>query len=454
MSNKASTPKGTRDFSTHEMIKRKFVLSCIETNFKKYGFSPIETPAMENIATLTGKYGDEGDRLIFKVLNSGDFLSKVNMEEELTSKSIISKISEKALRYDLTVPFARYVVQHRNEITFPFKRYQCQPVWRADRPQKGRFREFVQCDADVVGTDSLLCEVELIQLYDAVFSDLGLRDFEIEFNNRKILSGIAEVVGEQDRLIDITVSLDKLDKIGVEKVKLELTTKGISNEAIEKLEPLFLFKGSNEDKINLLNDFLKDSEVGMQGIKEIIFVCDCIKDLGLRTAKLSININLARGLDYYTGAIFEVKTNEIELGSIGGGGRYDNLTGVFGLNDVSGVGISFGFDRICIVLEELGLFPENISSTVKVMIVNFGEKEGLHCLKLLKKLRENAVSAELYPSASKLKKQLQYADSKIVKYVLLVGEKEIESEIYTLKNMVDGSQKSLTLNELVLTLIK
>jgi histidyl-tRNA synthetase len=454
MSNKASTPKGTRDFSTHEMIKRKFVLSCIETNFKKYGFSPIETPAMENIATLTGKYGDEGDRLIFKVLNSGDFLSKVNMEEELTSKSITSKISEKALRYDLTVPFARYVVQHRNEITFPFKRYQCQPVWRADRPQKGRFREFVQCDADVVGTDSLLCEVELIQLYDAVFSDLGLRDFEIEFNNRKILSGIAEVVGEQDRLIDITVSLDKLDKIGVEKVKLELTNKGISNEAIEKLEPLFLFKGSNEDKINLLNDFLKDSEVGMQGIKEIIFVCDCIKDLGLRTAKLSININLARGLDYYTGAIFEVKTNEIELGSIGGGGRYDNLTGVFGLNDVSGVGISFGFDRICIVLEELGLFPENISSTVKVMIVNFGEKEGLHCLKLLKKLRENAVSAELYPSASKLKKQLQYADSKNVKYVLLVGEKEIESEIYTLKNMVDGSQKSLTLNELVLTLIK
>ena len=454
MSNKASTPKGTRDFSTHEMIKRKFVLSCIETNFKKYGFSPIETPAMENIATLTGKYGDEGDRLIFKVLNSGDFLSKVNMEDELTSKSITPKISEKALRYDLTVPFARYVVQYRNEITFPFKRYQCQPVWRADRPQKGRFREFVQCDADVVGTDSLLCEVELIQLYDAVFSDLGLRDFEIEFNNRKILSGIAEVVGEQDRLIDITVSLDKLDKIGVEKVKLELTTKGISNEAIEKLEPLFLFKGSNEDKINLLNDFLKDSEVGMQGVKEIVFVCDCIKDLGLRTAKLSININLARGLDYYTGAIFEVKTNEIELGSIGGGGRYDNLTGVFGLNDVSGVGISFGFDRICIVLEELGLFPKNISSTVELMLVNFGEKEGLHCLKLLKKLRENAVSAELYPSASKLKKQLQYADSKNVKYVLLVGEKEIESEIYTLKNMVDGSQKSITLNELALTLIK
>ncbi|MEJ6734989.1 MAG: histidine--tRNA ligase, partial [Flavobacteriales bacterium] len=432
------------------MIKRKFVLSCIETNFKKYGFSPIETPAMENIATLTGKYGDEGDRLIFKVLNSGDFLSKVNMEDELTSKSITPKISEKALRYDLTVPFARYVVQHRNEITFPFKRYQCQPVWRADRPQKGRFREFVQCDADVVGTDSLLCEVELIQLYDAVFSDLGLKDFEIEFNNRKILSGIAEVIGEQDRLIDITVSLDKLDKIGVEKVKLELTAKGISNEAIEKLEPLFLFNGSNEDKINLLNDFLKDSEVGLQGLKEIIFVCDCIKDLGLRTAKLSININLARGLDYYTGAIFEVKTNEIELGSIGGGGRYDNLTRVFGLNDVSGVGISFGFDRICIVLEELELFPENISSSVELMLVNFGENEGLHCLKLLKKLRENAVSAELYPSAAKLKKQLQYADSKNVKYVLMVGEKEIESEIYTLKNMVDGSQKSLTLNELVL----
>ena len=290
----------------------------------------------------------------------------------------------------------------------------------------------------------------MIQLYDAVFSDLGLKDFEIEFNNRKVLIGIAEVVGEQDKLIDITVSLDKLDKIGVEKVKLELTAKGISNEAIEKLEPLFLFTGSNEDKINLLNDFLKDSEVGLQGLNEMTFICDCIKDLGLRTAKLSININLARGLDYYTGAIFEVKTNEIELGSIGGGGRYDNLTGVFGLNDVSGVGISFGFDRICIVLEELELFPENISSIVELMLINFGENEALYCLKLLKKLRENAVSAELYPSAAKLKKQLQYADSKNVKYVLMVGEKEIESEIYTLKNMVDGSQKSLTLNELVL----
>jgi histidyl-tRNA synthetase len=295
-----------------------------------------------------------------------------------------------------------------------------------------------------------LCELELIQLYDAVFSDLGLKDFEIEFNNRKVLIGIAEVVGEQDKLIDITVSLDKLDKIGVEKVKLELTAKGISNEAIEKLEPLFLFTGSNEDKINLLNDFLKDSEVGLQGLNEMTFICDCIKDLGLRTAKLSININLARGLDYYTGAIFEVKTNEIELGSIGGGGRYDNLTGVFGLNDVSGVGISFGFDRICIVLEELELFPKNISSIVELMLINFGENEALYCLQLLKKLRENAVSAELYPSAAKLKKQLQYADSKNVKYVLMVGEKEIESEIYTLKNMLDGSQKSLTLNELVL----
>lgn len=451
MSNKASTPKGTRDFSTLQMIKRKFVLSCIETSFKKYGFSPIETPAMENIATLTGKYGDEGDRLIFKILNSGDFLSKVNVDEKLTSRSIITKISEKALRYDLTVPFARFVVQHRNEITFPFKRYQCQPVWRADRPQKGRFREFVQCDADIIGTDSLLCEVELIQLYDAVFSDLGLKDFEIEFNNRKVLSGIAEIIGEQDRLIDITVSLDKLDKIGVEKVKEELIVKGISNEAIEKLEPLFLFNGTNEDKINLLSEFLKGSEIGLQGLNEIIFVTDCIKNLGLRTAKLSININLARGLDYYTGAIFEVKTNEVQLGSIGGGGRYDNLTGVFGLKDVSGVGISFGFDRICIVLEELGLFPENISSSVDLMIVNFGEKEGMHCLKLLKALRENGISAELYPSSLKLKKQLQYANNKNVKYVLLVGEKEIESESYTLKNMVDGSQINLNLNELILT---
>jgi histidyl-tRNA synthetase len=451
MSNKANTPKGTRDFSTLQMIKRKFVLSCIESNFNKYGFSPIETPAMENIATLTGKYGDEGDRLIFKVLNSGDFLSKVNMEEELTSKSITSKISEKALRYDLTVPFARYVVQHRNEINFPFKRYQCQPVWRADRPQKGRFREFIQCDADVVGTDSLLCEVELIQLYDAVFSELGFKNFEIEFNNRKILSGIAEVIGEQDKLIDITVSLDKLDKIGVDKVKLELTSKGVSDVAIQKLEPLFLFKGSNEDKINLLSGFLKDSEVGLKGLEEIIFVVNCIKELGLKTAKLSVNINLARGLDYYTGAIFEVKTNEIELGSIGGGGRYDNLTGVFGLNDVSGVGISFGFDRICIVMEELGLFPENISSSVDLMLVNFGEKEELHCLRLLKELRENGVCAELYPTSSKLKKQLQYANNKNINYVLLVGEKELESESYTLKNMVDGSQNNLSLNDLILT---
>jgi len=451
MSNKASTPKGTRDFSTLQMIRRKFVLSCIERNFKKFGFSPIETPAMENIATLTGKYGAEGDRLIFKVLNSGDFLSKINIDKKLTSKSITPLISEKALRYDLTVPFARYVVQHRNDITFPFKRYQCQSVWRADRPQKGRFREFIQCDADVIGTNSLLCEVELIQLYDAVFSDLGLKDFEIQFNNRKVLSGIAEVIGESERLVDITVSLDKLDKVGVEKVKLELINKGISSKAIEKLEPLFLFSGNNDDKINLLGEFLKNSEVGMQGVKEIIFVIDLIKELGLKKASLSININLARGLDYYTGAIFEVKTNEIELGSIGGGGRYDDLTGVFGLNDVSGVGISFGFDRICIILEELSLFPENISSSVDIMLVNFGEKESFYCLKLLKVLRDNGINAELYPSSVKLKKQMQYADNKNIKYVLLVGEKEIESENYSLKNMLDGSQTNLNLNDLILT---
>ena len=453
MSNKASNPKGTRDFSTLQMMKRKFVLSCIETNFKKFGFSPIETPAMENMSTLTGKYGDEGDRLIFKILNSGDFLSKINTLDELTSKSITPKISEKALRYDLTVPFARYVVQHRNEISFPFKRYQCQPVWRADRPQKGRFREFIQCDADVVGTNSLLSEIELIQLYDAVFSDLGLQDFEVEFNNRKVLSGIAEVIGEKDKLIDITVSLDKLDKIGVEKVKLELIDKGISNTAIEKLDPLFLFNGTNKDKIKLLSSFLKDSEVGMQGIKEVVFVTNRVEELGLRKAKLSININLARGLDYYTGAIFEVKTNEIEIGSIGGGGRYDNLTGVFGLDDVSGVGISFGFDRICIVLEELSLFPANISSNVDLMLVNFGEEEAMHCMKLLKELRENGISSELYPSSAKLKKQLQYADNKNINFVLLVGEKEIESEKYTLKNMLDGTQKNLNLNELILTFI-
>ena len=452
MSKKVSTPKGTRDFSTIQMARRKHVLSKIESSFKKFGFSPIETPATENSTTLTGKYGEEGDRLIFKILNSGDFLSNVDLGKELSSKSIIPKISEKALRYDLTVPFARYVVQHRNEITFPFKRYQCQSVWRADRPQRGRFREFVQCDADIIGNDSLLCEIELIQLYDSVFSDLGIKDFAIEFNNRKILSGIAEVIGEQDRLIDITVILDKLDKIGVDKVKIELSQKGISADAILKLEPLFAFTGTNDEKISLLKDFLKKSEIGLKGIEEMVFVINSINKLGLKNANLSVNINLARGLDYYTGAIFEVKSNEVELGSIGGGGRYDNLTGVFGLNDVSGVGISFGFDRICIVLEELNLFSKDLDSSVDLMIVNFGDMEALHSLKLLKELREHGISAELYPSCVKLKKQLQYAHNKNIKKVLLVGEKEIESEKYTLKNMLDSSQTNLNLNELILML--
>lgn len=454
MAQKPSIPKGTRDFSSEVMMKRNYVFKTIQSAFQRFGFMPIETPAMENLDTLMGKYGEEGDRLIFKILNSGDYLSKTSLDESTSSKSFTKQISEKALRYDLTVPFARYVVQNRNDITFPFKRYQMQPVWRADRPQKGRFREFYQCDADVVGSDSLLYEVELVQLYDEVFATLGLQDYSICINNRKVLSGIAEVIGESEKLIDITVALDKLDKIGVEKVQEEMRTKGVGDEAIAKMTPLFELSGSNIEKLDKLEAFLANSEIGLKGVEELRFVLDMLSDLGLRKAKLELDVTLARGLNYYTGAIFEVKTNEVQMGSIGGGGRYDDLTSIFGLKDVSGVGISFGVDRICLVLEELDLFPELLDSSTQVMFVNFGEQEAAYCMRLLKQLRDVGVNAEIYPSSAKMKKQMNYADKKSVQYVVLVGEDEMTSGNLTVKNMNEGTQQNLTIEELLLLLKK
>ncbi|MBJ10886.1 MAG: histidine--tRNA ligase [Flavobacteriales bacterium] len=452
MNQKASIPKGTRDFSSEVMLKRNYVLKCIQSAFQRFGFMPIETPAMENLDTLMGKYGEEGDRLIFKILNSGDYLSKASLVGETTSKSLTRQISEKALRYDLTVPFARFVAQNRNDITFPFKRYQIQPVWRADRPQKGRFREFYQCDADVVGSDSLLYEVELVQLCDEVFALLGLQDYSICINNRKVLSGIAEIVCESEKLIDITVALDKLDKIGVEKVQEEMRTKGVSDEAITKMTPLFDLSGNNTKKLEKLELFLSDSKVGMKGIEELRFVFNMLSEIGLRKAKLELDVTLARGLNYYTGAIFEVKTNEMQMGSIGGGGRYDDLTSMFGLKDVSGVGISFGLDRICLVLEELNLFPDLLEASTQLMFVNFGGQEAAYCMKLLKQLREAGVNAEIYPTASKMKKQMNYADKKSIQYVVLVGEDEMLSGNLTVKNMNNGTQQSLTIQDLLILL--
>tara|TARA_B100000900_G_scaffold263923_1_gene225149 strand:+ start:99 stop:1460 length:1362 start_codon:yes stop_codon:yes gene_type:complete len=452
MAQKSSIPKGTRDFSSDVMMQRNYVFKTIESAFQRFGFMPIETPAMENLDTLIGKYGEEGDRLIFKILNSGDYLSKASLGGDTSSKSLTKQISDKALRYDLTVPFARYVVQNRNNITFPFKRYQIQPVWRADKPQKGRFREFYQCDADVVGSDSLLYEVELVQLYDEVFDTLGLKDYSVCINNRKVLSGIAEVIGESDKLIDITLALDKLDKIGVEKVQEEMRIKGVGDEAIAKMTPLFELSGINTNKLDTLEAFLFNSEVGRKGIEELRFVLNMLSEIGLRKAKLELDVTLARGLNYYTGAIFEVKTNEVQMGSIGGGGRYDDLTSIFGLKDVSGVGISFGVDRICLVLEELSLFPELLNSCTQLMFVNFGEQEAAYCMKLLKKLRDLGVNAEIYPTAAKMKKQMNYADKKNVKYVVLVGEDEMATGNLTVKNMSEGTQQSLTIEDLLVLL--
>lgn len=452
MAKTPTIPKGTRDFSPSEMRKRNYVFQIIKQSFEKYGFEQIETPSMENLDTLTGKYGDEGDKLIFKILNSGDFLSKTMYDANSTSKSMVSDISKKALRYDLTVPFARYVVQNRNDITFPFRRYQIQNVWRADRPQKGRYREFYQCDADIIGTESLISELELIQLYDDVFDALKLDNFSIKINNRKVLSGIAEVMGESDRLIDLTIALDKLDKIGVEKVKQELSDKGLSEESINKLDLLFNLQGTSDEKLSTLRQFLVDSEIGLKGVEELTFIIDSFKNINLKSAKLEIDVTLARGLDYYTGAIIEVVANNVKIGSIGGGGRYDNLTGVFGIDNMPGVGISFGFDRICLVLDTLNLYPEIQKSNTRVLFANFGSAEALYAYNLLNVLRDKGVKSEIYPSNDKLKKQMQYADRKGVEFVVLIGDNEIKENMLTVKNMFDGSQKNMTFEDFILTL--
>lgn len=446
MAKKPGIPKGTRDFTPEEVNKRNYIIETIRAQFQLFGFQPIETPSFENSETLLGKYGEEGDRLIFRILNSGDYLRKAGEQNLVNrdSNALASEISEKALRYDLTVPFARYVVMHQNEIDLPFKRYQIQPVWRADRPQKGRFREFYQCDADVVGSNSLWQEVEFVKLYDAVFNNLGLQGVTIKINNRKVLAGLAEVIGAADKLIDFTVALDKLDKIGEEGVKNEMLEKGISSEAIERIQPLFSFTGSNEERIDKLGSMLESSSEGMKGVEELRFIISRIKELGTRAASIEVDVTLARGLNYYTGAIFEVAAPEgVKMGSIGGGGRYDDLTGIFGLKGVSGVGISFGLDRIYLVLEELGLFPESVVEQTKVLILNFGEDEAFYGMQLLELLRENKVKAELYPDAAKMKKQMNYANKRDVPFVVLAGTQEMNDGTYTLKNMRTGDQETL-----------
>ena len=448
MAQKPSIPKGTRDFSPTELAKRNYIFDKIKKQFQLFGFQPIETPSFENSETLLGKYGDEGDRLIFKILNSGDFISKVDdvTYSSKNSNSLAPKITEKALRYDLTVPFARYVVMHQNEIDFPFKRYQMQPVWRADRPQKGRFREFYQCDADVVGANGLLQEVELIQLYDAVFTELGLTGTTIKMNNRKVLSGIAEVIGAQQLLIDFTVALDKLDKIGEERVKAEMLSKGISQNAIAKAAPLFHMKGNAEVQLAQLRSLLEDSGIGMAGISELEEILATVKTVGLKSAQLQLDVSLARGLNYYTGAIFEVAApEEVQMGSIGGGGRYDNLTGIFGLKDVSGVGISFGLDRIYLVMEELDLFPKEVEQSLEVLCLNFGKKESLAALKLVSQLRELGIKADLYPTAAKVQKQFKYADKRNVPIVIIIGAEELARGEFIVKDMQSGVQKMMSL---------
>ncbi len=541
MAQKPSIPKGTRDFSPIEVAKRNYIFNTIRSHFERFGYQPIETPTFENSETLMGKYGEEGDRLIFKILNSGDYLSdlrknwsdsaelinaffifidgllvvkegdlneriklgidtffpnqdfnkkqiedfclknfeklketrdsynegqesdKTYIKQQIfmsffneyinlrlmNSNSNTKLISEKALRYDLTVPFARYVVQHQNEIEFPFKRYQIQPVWRADRPQKGRFREFYQCDADVVGSTSLWQEVELVQLYDSVFSDLGLKGVTVKINNRKILSGIAEVIGASDKLIDFTVALDKLDKIGEEGVKKEMLEKGISEEAISKVQPLFNFTGTITEKLEKLAQLLSTSEEGLKGVEELRFICENVLEIGLKESKLDLDVTLARGLNYYTGAIFEVGAPEgVSMGSIGGGGRYDDLTGIFGLKNMSGVGISFGLDRIYLVVEELGLFPETVTSTSKAIFLNLGETEAKFSMKAIAKLRNEEIKVELYPDAAKIGKQFQYADKRGIPYAIIVGGEEVQNNVYNIKNLTSGEQQTVDLESL------
>jgi len=451
MAQKPAIPKGTRDFLPDEVARRTYIFDTIKSVFKNYGFAPIETPSFELSTTLLGKYGEEGDRLIFRILNSGEKMKKADLEA-LQSENLArfaNSLAEKALRYDLTVPFARFVVQHQNDLSFPFKRYQIQPVWRADRPQHGRYQEFYQCDADVVGSDSLLYEVDFVQIFDRVLTNLQIPGFTIMINNRKILSGIAEVSGESDKLIDITVAIDKLDKIGEEGVVKELREKGVSDKAIEIISPLFKIAGDNEERLNQMKSFLKDSEIGLKGIEELEFVLDQTRELGLERANVLFDVTLARGLNYYTGAIFEVKVHDVKMGSICGGGRYDDLTGLFGLSGLSGVGISFGADRIYDVLNELNLYPEYTNAGLTLLFANFGEKEAAYCMKLSKKLRQNGVDCEVYPSAAKMQKQFKYADNRKVKYVALIGEDELNKGLLQIKNMESGEQKALTENELL-----
>ncbi len=449
MAAKPGIPKGTRDFSPVEMAKRNYIFNTIREVFYLYGFQQIETPSMENLSTLMGKYGDEGDKLLFKIQNSGDYFSGLTDEELLSRNAakLASKFCEKGLRYDLTVPFARYVVMHRDEITFPFKRFQIQPVWRADRPQKGRYREFYQCDADVVGSNSLLNEVELVQMIDTVFRKFGIR-VSIKINNRKILSGIAEIIGEADKIVDITVAIDKLDKIGLDNVNAELASKGIPQEAIDKLQPIILLSGTNEEKLETLKAVLAASETGLKGVEESEFILKTIAGLGIQS-DVELDLTLARGLNYYTGAIFEVKALDVQIGSISGGGRYDNLTGVFGMEGVSGVGISFGADRIYDVLNQLDLYPKDAVDGTQLLFVNFGEAEAAYVLPVLAKVRAAGIRAEIYPDSAKMKKQMGYANNKAIPFVAIVGENEMNEGKLTLKNMTTGEQSLVTPDELI-----
>lgn len=450
MATKPGIPKGTRDFSPVEMAKRNYIFNTIREVFYQFGFQQIETPSMENLSTLMGKYGDEGDKLLFKIQNSGDYFKGLTDEELLSRNAakLASKFCEKGLRYDLTVPFARYVVMHREEIAFPFKRFQIQPVWRADRPQKGRYREFYQCDADVVGSDSLLNEVELIQMIDAVFQKFGVR-VSIKMNNRKILSGLAEMIGEADKIVDITVAIDKLDKIGLDNVNAELAEKGIPQEAIEKLQPVIMLQGTNAEKLATLKSVLANTETGLKGIEESEYILNTLETLGGTKSNLELDLTLARGLNYYTGAIFEVKALDVEIGSISGGGRYDNLTGVFGMPGVSGVGISFGADRIYDVLNQLDLYPKEAVNSTKLLFVNFGQAEATYSMKILMQARTAGINAEIFPDSTKMKKQMAYANAKAVPFVAIVGESEMNEGKVTLKNMTTGEQSLVTPEELI-----
>ena len=449
MAQKPSIPKGTRDFSPVEMAKRNYIFNTIREVFHLFGYQQIETPSMENLSTLMGKYGDEGDKLLFKIQNSGDYFSGLTDEELLSRNAakLASKFCEKGLRYDLTVPFARYVVMHRDEISFPFKRYQIQPVWRADRPQKGRYREFYQCDADVVGSNSLLNEVELVQMIDRVYGKFGIR-VSIKINNRKILTGIAEIIGEADKIVDITVAIDKLDKIGLDNVNAELASKGIPQEAIEKLQPIIMLSGTNEEKLETLKTVLASSETGLKGVEESEFILKTVASLGVKS-EVELDLTLARGLNYYTGAIFEVKALDVQIGSISGGGRYDNLTGVFGMSGMSGVGISFGADRIYDVLNQLDLYPKEAVNATQLLFVNFGDKEAAYCLPILLQARNAGIRAEIYPDSAKMKKQMSYANDKNIPFVAIVGENEMNEGKLTLKNMTTGEQALVTPEELL-----